>query len=362
MSALELPRHRRRARDAGRHPAEPRCDHPGRPLLRPDITSPATREITPPRWLRFQAHPRPTCGRWRRRPGGAGGWSRGGSPTSPKLEGVPTAKPRPAALRAAGDATAARRRLIQAGGQIAALGYAERPARRPAADASRLLLDVAAPGPVGRAAPARRSASPPTRTGPSRAPTCSPASPRWTSSRAASGPATSRCWPVSRLGENVARRAGGGVRQGQPAGGGVQPEMTRDEVIERLVSYETGVPATVQRADTIADEDADAIGRALVRIDEAPLYIEDERTLTATDVRCGAAAGARGWAPARRRGGLPGLLALPQSRTATTAQQLSRRRHAQGAGGSLCPCHPVRAAEPRGCSTGRTSARCLGRA
>ena len=102
-------------------------------------------------------------------------------------------------------------------------------------------------------------------------------------------------------------------------------EMTRDELIERLVAYETGIPAAQQRADEITDDDAHAIGRAMGRMQEAPLYLEDERTLTATDVRL------RALRLAHEVGALSvvvvdylGLLALPQTRTATTAQQLQQ--------------------------------------
>lgn len=223
-------------------------------------------------------------------------------------------------------ATAARRRLIQAGGQIAALGYAERPPTDLLADASRLLLDVAAPAVSGGLRSLAECIAA-YQDRPERGAgllTGIAALDRLTGGIGAGNLTLLAGIPGSgktSLGVQVAWEC---AKVGRPAAV-FSLEMTRDEVIERLVSYETGVPATAQRADTIADADADAIGRALMRMSEAPLYVEDERSLTATDVRL------RALRLAHEVGHLHvvvvdylGLLALPQSRTATTAQQLQQ--------------------------------------
>lgn len=62
-------------------------------------------------------------------------------------------------------------------------------------------------------------------------------------------------------------------------------EMIRDELIQRLIAFETGVSTTDQRADTTTDDDNLAIARAQSLIYESPLYIEDERGLTMNDIR-----------------------------------------------------------------------------
>lgn len=61
-------------------------------------------------------------------------------------------------------------------------------------------------------------------------------------------------------------------------------EMTRDELIQRLISFETGISSAEQRADTTDDDDL-AMIRAQATIHESPLYIEDERGLTVSDIR-----------------------------------------------------------------------------
>jgi replicative DNA helicase len=62
-------------------------------------------------------------------------------------------------------------------------------------------------------------------------------------------------------------------------------EMTRTELTERLIAYETGISASRQRADDLSVEEGDLVGRATVRMADHPLFIEDKRGLTTADIR-----------------------------------------------------------------------------
>lgn len=104
----------------------------------------------------------------------------------------------------------------------------------------------------------------------------------------------------------------------------VSLEMMRREVVERLIAYQTGIGTHAQRAGRLTDEEDTAIARAKIAIGGAPLHIEDESGLTATDIRI------RALRLAHQQGGLGilvidylGLVTLPNNRNQTTAQQLN---------------------------------------
>lgn len=96
----------------------------------------------------------------------------------------------------------------------------------------------------------------------------------------------------------------------------VSLEMSRRELIERLVAYETGISTQIQRTD-LDGVNLSAVTQAKVTIAGHPLYIEDTPGLTAQDVR------ARALALAHRVGQLNvlvvdylGLLSMGDTRTA----------------------------------------------
>lgn len=104
----------------------------------------------------------------------------------------------------------------------------------------------------------------------------------------------------------------------------VSLEMTRAEVTQRLISYQTGISTQHQRANTLSEDDETLLMRAKVRMAETPLYIEDASGLSAGDIRL------RVLRLLHEVGSLGvlvidylGLLAMPTSRTATLSQQMN---------------------------------------
>ena len=74
------------------------------------------------------------------------------------------------------------------------------------------------------------------------------------------------------------------ARQGVPVGV-VSLEMTKDELGQRIIAQETGIPTSRQRGSDLADADLQAIIRLNMARAATPLYIEDRTPLTVADVR-----------------------------------------------------------------------------
>lgn len=74
------------------------------------------------------------------------------------------------------------------------------------------------------------------------------------------------------------------ARQGRPVGV-VSLEMTRDELGQRIIAQETGIPTPRQRGSDLSGSDLQAIIELNGARAETPLYIEDRAPLTVADVR-----------------------------------------------------------------------------
>jgi replicative DNA helicase len=85
----------------------------------------------------------------------------------------------------------------------------------------------------------------------------------------------------SMLGINLAAAA---VRKGVPTLV-FSHEMTRSELLQRVLSRETGVPLTRIRTGALNDDDWERVARAYTRIQDWPLFIDDESTMTVADYR-----------------------------------------------------------------------------
>ena len=62
-------------------------------------------------------------------------------------------------------------------------------------------------------------------------------------------------------------------------------EMSKEELIERMVSTESGVDNWRIRTGNLSDEDFARIGDAMAEMNEAPLYIDDTSSMTVLEVR-----------------------------------------------------------------------------
>lgn len=62
-------------------------------------------------------------------------------------------------------------------------------------------------------------------------------------------------------------------------------EMSKEELIERMISTESGVNNWNIRTGNLSDEDFARIGDAMAEMNEAPLYIDDTSSMTVLEVR-----------------------------------------------------------------------------
>ncbi len=65
----------------------------------------------------------------------------------------------------------------------------------------------------------------------------------------------------------------------------VSLEMTRAEVTQRLLAYQTGISTQHQRGNTLSEDDTTLLMQAKVPMADTPLYIEDGSGLSAADIR-----------------------------------------------------------------------------
>lgn len=94
-------------------------------------------------------------------------------------------------------------------------------------------------------------------------------------------PAMGKTTFAENLSYNVATRNGEGK-------GGVlffSMEMPKEELIERMVSSESGVDNWRIRTGNLSDEDFTKIGDAMAEMNEAPLYIDDTGEMTVLEIR-----------------------------------------------------------------------------
>jgi replicative DNA helicase len=62
-------------------------------------------------------------------------------------------------------------------------------------------------------------------------------------------------------------------------------EMSKDQLVDRLLSMESGVDAWALRTGNLTDSDFEKIGRAMGVLSEAPIYIDDSPSITVSDLR-----------------------------------------------------------------------------
>jgi replicative DNA helicase len=62
-------------------------------------------------------------------------------------------------------------------------------------------------------------------------------------------------------------------------------EMSKEQLVDRLLSMESGVDAWALRTGNLTDSDFEKIGRAMGALSEAPIYIDDTPGLTVSDIR-----------------------------------------------------------------------------
>lgn len=62
-------------------------------------------------------------------------------------------------------------------------------------------------------------------------------------------------------------------------------EMSKEQLVDRLLSMESGVDAWALRTGNLTDSDFEKIGRAMGSLSEAPIYIDDSPGITVSDLR-----------------------------------------------------------------------------
>lgn len=62
-------------------------------------------------------------------------------------------------------------------------------------------------------------------------------------------------------------------------------EMSKDQLVDRLLSMESGVDAWALRTGNLTDSDFEKIGHAMGALSEAPIYIDDTPGITISDLR-----------------------------------------------------------------------------
>lgn len=62
-------------------------------------------------------------------------------------------------------------------------------------------------------------------------------------------------------------------------------EMSKDQLVDRLLSMESGVDAWALRNGNLTDRDFEKIGQAMGPLSEAPIYIDDTPGITVSDLR-----------------------------------------------------------------------------
>lgn len=62
-------------------------------------------------------------------------------------------------------------------------------------------------------------------------------------------------------------------------------EMTKQELVERLISSDAGIDATKLRRGAIEGKDWERIGNSIGRLNELPLYLDDSGSVTVTEIR-----------------------------------------------------------------------------
>ncbi len=62
-------------------------------------------------------------------------------------------------------------------------------------------------------------------------------------------------------------------------------EMSKEQLVDRLLSMESGVDAWALRTGNLNDSDFEKIGRAMGTLSEAPIYIDDTPGITVSDMR-----------------------------------------------------------------------------
>jgi replicative DNA helicase len=62
-------------------------------------------------------------------------------------------------------------------------------------------------------------------------------------------------------------------------------EMSKEQLVDRLLSTESGVDAWNLRTGNLSDSDFEKIGRAMGTLSEAPIYIDDTPGITVSDLR-----------------------------------------------------------------------------
>ena len=62
-------------------------------------------------------------------------------------------------------------------------------------------------------------------------------------------------------------------------------EMSKEQLVDRLLSMESGVDAWALRTGNLTDSDFEKIGRAMGVLSESPIYIDDSPGITVSDIR-----------------------------------------------------------------------------
>jgi replicative DNA helicase len=62
-------------------------------------------------------------------------------------------------------------------------------------------------------------------------------------------------------------------------------EMSKEQLVDRLLSMESGVDAWALRTGNLTDTDFEKIGNAMGTLSEAPIYIDDTPSITVSDLR-----------------------------------------------------------------------------
>jgi replicative DNA helicase len=65
----------------------------------------------------------------------------------------------------------------------------------------------------------------------------------------------------------------------------VSLEMSKEQLVDRLLSMESGVDAWALRTGNLTDQDFEKIGQAMGTLSEAPIYIDDTPGITISDLR-----------------------------------------------------------------------------
>ncbi len=94
----------------------------------------------------------------------------------------------------------------------------------------------------------------------------------------AARPSMGKTAMVLNLAHNVATKAGMPVLI-------FSLEMSKEQLVDRILSKESGVNAWALRTGNLTDEDFEKIGHAMGTLSEAPIYIDDSPGITVSDLR-----------------------------------------------------------------------------